>query len=61
MAAERSWGGFGALAQMLEAQVGLQRLQEGRLVLHSGLPEMTRQYRLPVPASRINAIRLGSE
>jgi hypothetical protein len=34
-------GGFGAPAQRLEAQVGLQRWPEGRLVLHSGLREMT--------------------
>jgi len=34
-------GGFGAPAQMLEAQVGLQRLQEERLVRHSGRPETT--------------------
>ena len=55
-------GGFGAPARMLEAQVGLQRLQEGRLVLHSGLAgDDPGPIGLPVPAARINSTRLGSE
>jgi hypothetical protein len=43
-------GGFGAPTQMLEAQVGLQRLQKGRLVLRSDHPAMdTGNIERPVP------------
>jgi hypothetical protein len=48
-------GSFRALAQMLEAQIGMQRLQQGRLVLHSGPPEVDpHTFVSTTPAAGIN-------
>jgi hypothetical protein len=46
---------------MLEAQIGMQRLQQGRLVLHSGPPEVDPHTFVPAtPAAGINPARMGA-